>query len=44
MTTCLERAVHSVYCASFVNVYHGCFELVLEVLGKNPIASDFGII
>ena len=27
-------------------VYHGCFELVLESLGRNPIAADiiiFGI-
>ena len=23
-------------------VYHGCFELVLKSLGKNPIAQDVG--
>ena len=23
-------------------VYHGCFELVLESLGKNPLAADLG--
>ena len=23
-------------------VYHGCFELVLQPLGKNPIAADLG--
>ena len=23
-------------------VYHGCFELVLESLGQNPIAADLG--
>ena len=23
-------------------VYQGCFELVLESLGKNPIAADLG--
>ena len=22
-------------------VYHGCFELVLETLGKSPIVADF---
>ena len=23
-------------------VYHGCFELVLESLGNNPLAADVG--
>ena len=23
-------------------LYHGCFELILESLGKKPIAADFG--
>ena len=23
-------------------VYHGCFELILESLGKKPIAADLG--
>ena len=28
----------------YLLVYHGCFELVLESLGKSPIAKRFGII
>ena len=23
-------------------IYHGCFELVLESLGKNPLTADLG--